>query len=127
MSEDTCYRRLFLDIGPRLQGLLARQMRRKSTATIARLLLRELHDELGQQAQPSISAEAPVDALTAREMEVLTLLARRYANKEIAQEMFITPNTVKRHTLQVFAKLGVNDRRTAVEKARQLGLLNDEL
>jgi len=55
------------------------------------------------------------------------LLARRYANKEIAQEMFITPNTVKRHTLQVFAKLGVNDRRTAVEKARQLGLLNDEL
>ena len=127
LGKDAGYRRTFLDIGPRLQGLLARQMRRKSTATVARLLLRELHDELGQQAQPSISAEAPVDALTAREMEVLTLLARRYANKEIAQEMFITPNTVKRHTLQVFAKLGVNDRRTAVEKARQLGLLNDEL
>ncbi|MCB0060198.1 MAG: hypothetical protein KDE45_24330, partial [Caldilineaceae bacterium] len=127
LGKDAGYRRTFLDIGPRLQGLLARQMRRKSTATVARLLLRELHDELGQQAQPSISAEAPVDALTAREMEVLTLLARRYANKEIAQEMFITPNTVKRHTLQVFAKLGVNDRRSAVEQARRLGLLNDEL
>ena len=92
---------------------------------MARLLLRALADEAGQKAPPASTA-AYVDALTAREVEVLALLARRYANKEIAQELFITPNTVKRHTLQIFAKLGVNDRRAAVERAQQLGLLNGE-
>jgi len=126
LGEGAGYRRTFLDIGPRLQALLMRQTRRRTTAAMARLLLRALADEPGQKAQPADPAGEYVEALTAREREVLTLLAHRYANKEIAQELFITTNTAKRHTLQIFAKLGVNDRRAAVERARQLGLLKDE-
>jgi LuxR family maltose regulon positive regulatory protein len=123
LGGETGFRRTLLDIGPRLQPLLARQTRRQSVAAYARLLLRTLADESEQKAPPADPVGEYVEALTAREREVLTLLARRYANKEIAQELLITTNTVKRHTLQIFAKLGVNDRRAAVERARQLGLL----
>ncbi|MFO7631086.1 MAG: LuxR C-terminal-related transcriptional regulator [Caldilinea sp.] len=126
LGEEAGYRRTFLDIGSRLQGPLTRQIRRRSTAAAARLLLRALADEAGQKAQPAAPAGEYVEALTAREMEVLTLLARRYVNKEIGQELFISTNTVKRHTLQIFAKLSVNDRRAAVERAQQLGLLSNE-
>jgi LuxR family maltose regulon positive regulatory protein len=128
LGEAAGYRRTFLDTGACLQGPLTRQMRQRSTAATARVLLRALADEARQRkAPPAVPAGEYVDALTARELEVLTLLARRYANKEVAQELFITPNTVKRHTLQIFVKLGVNDRRAAVERAQQLGLLDDEL
>ncbi|HHW87291.1 MAG TPA: hypothetical protein GX400_13915 [Chloroflexi bacterium] len=125
IADAAGYRRTFLDIGPRLQPLLMRQTRRNTTAALARNLLRALADEPGQKASPSAPAGEYIEALTPREMEVLALLARRFANKEIAQELFITTNTVKRHTLQIFAKLGVNGRRAAVERARQLGLLQD--
>lgn len=126
IGEAAGYRRTMLDIGPHLQPLLTRQTRRRTTAAIARLLLRALIDETGQKTPPAEPPGEYVESLTAREQEVLVLLARRYANKEIAQELFITTNTVKRHTLQIFAKLGVNDRRAAVERARQLGLLKDD-
>ncbi len=126
IGETAGYRRTMLDIGPHLQPLLTRQTRRGMTAAIARLLLRALIDETGQKTPPAQPTDEYVESLTAREQEVLVLLARRYANKEIAQELFITTNTVKRHTLQIFAKLGVNDRRAAVERARQLGLLKDD-
>ena len=127
LGNDAGYRRTFLDIGPRLQGPLTRQTRKRSTAATARLLLRALAGEQEQAAPPAIAAGDSANALTAREQEVLALLARRYANKEIAEELVITPNTVKRHTLQIFDKLGVNDRRAAVERAQQLGLLSTEL
>ncbi len=127
LGNDAGYRRTFLDIGPRLQGPLTRQTRKRSTAATARLLLRALAGEQEQAAPPASPAGDSVNVLTAREQEVLALLARRYANKEIAEELVITPNTVKRHTLQIFAKLGVNDRRAAVERAQQLGLLSTEL
>jgi LuxR family maltose regulon positive regulatory protein len=125
LGEEAGYRRTLLDIGPRLQPLLMRQTRRKATAALARLLLRALVDESGQMAPPAAPTGEYVETLTPRETEVLMLLARRYTNKEIAQELVIAPNTVKRHTLQIFAKLGANDRRAAVERAQQLGLLRN--
>lgn len=125
-GEHAALLRTFLDAGPRLQGLLTRQTRHRSTAALARALLRMLAGERGQTPLPATPSDELVDALTAREREVLRLLARRYANKEIARELFITTNTVKRHTQQIFAKLAVNDRRGAVERAQQLGLLNPE-
>ncbi len=93
-------------------------------AAYARRLLRDLAGE--HAPQPQASADNDTEPLTARELEVLALLAGRYSNKEIAAELFITTNTVKRHLLQIFAKLGVNDRRTAVARAWQLGILMDE-
>jgi len=68
-------------------------------------------------------SHAKLDDLTNREMDVIALLAKRYSNKEIANKLFISPSTVKRHTITIYQKLGVNSRRDAVIKARELGVL----
>ncbi|HMQ35679.1 MAG TPA: LuxR C-terminal-related transcriptional regulator, partial [Chloroflexaceae bacterium] len=66
---------------------------------------------------------AGLEALTYREREILALLAERLSDKEIADQLTIAPNTVRKHTSTVYGKLGVNSRREAVEIARTLGLL----
>jgi len=63
------------------------------------------------------------DQLTARETEVLELVARGLSNPEIARELFIGEATVKSHLLHVFDKLGVSDRTAAVTVAMQRGIL----
>jgi LuxR family maltose regulon positive regulatory protein len=62
-------------------------------------------------------------SLSAREREVLSLIAAGKSNREIAAELFLALNTVKRHAYNIYAKLGVNKRTHAVSKARRLGLL----
>ena len=64
-----------------------------------------------------------VQPLTAREREVLALVARGLANAEIGRELFISEATVKTHLVRVFGKLGVDDRTAAVTKAMAQGLL----
>ena len=66
------------------------------------------------------------DALTPRERIVLEHLVERLTYTEIAERLYISGNTVKSHVARVYAKLGVNGRRGAIERARQLGLLDDE-
>ncbi len=67
------------------------------------------------------------DPLTPREMDVLVLLAKRLTNREIATELVIAPGTVKTHTLNIYAKLFVHNRREAVDRARQLGLIEADI
>lgn len=63
-------------------------------------------------------------ALSAREVEVLTLVARGASNKEIARAMYLSEATVKSHLLHLFAKLAVSDRTAAVTAALERGLLH---
>jgi DNA-binding CsgD family transcriptional regulator len=64
--------------------------------------------------------------LTPRERIVLEHLVERLTYSEIAERLYISVNTVKSHVARVYAKLGVNGRRGAIEQAHQLGLLDDE-
>ncbi len=66
---------------------------------------------------PSKSAVTALDSLSAREREVLALLTQGYTNKEIAQQLVVTVNTVKKHTQSIFTKLNVNSRAAAVGRA----------
>jgi DNA-binding CsgD family transcriptional regulator len=61
--------------------------------------------------------------LTARECEILGLLASGQSNKEMARRLAISPNTVKTHIASVYAKLEVQKRMQAVEKARMLSVI----
>jgi DNA-binding CsgD family transcriptional regulator len=61
--------------------------------------------------------------LTGQEMKVLALLAAGQSNKEIAQTLGLSPNTVKTHIANLFAKLEVARRSQAVNKARELALI----
>ncbi|SDI95535.1 response regulator [Nonomuraea jiangxiensis] len=67
---------------------------------------------------------APSDPLSARELEVLALIARGSTNREAASRLFISEATVKSHLLHIYAKLGVNDRAAAVAVAFERGLFN---
>ena len=64
------------------------------------------------------------DALTWREQEVLLLLAERWTNREISEELHLAESTVKDYVGKILAKLFVKNRREAVEKAKNLGLLD---
>ncbi|MGW4322589.1 response regulator [Streptomyces sp. BBFR115] len=63
------------------------------------------------------------EPLSAREREVLVLVARGTSNREIARELFISEATVKTHLTHLYAKLGVNDRAAAVAVAYDRGIL----
>ena len=65
-----------------------------------------------------------IEPLTNREMEVLEAIAQRRTNKEIAARLVIAPTTVQRHLSNLFQKLDVANRRDAVDKARELGVLD---
>ncbi len=61
--------------------------------------------------------------LTPRECEILDLLASGQSNKELARTLGVSPNTVKTHLANLFAKLGVDRRVKAIEKARFLSVI----
>ena len=64
-----------------------------------------------------------VEPLSDREIEVLQLIAEGLTNPEIATRLYLSLNTVKVHTRNVYGKLGVNNRTQAVSKGRVLGIL----
>jgi LuxR family maltose regulon positive regulatory protein len=64
-----------------------------------------------------------VAPLTGRELEVLQLLGQGCTNRDIAEALVITLNGVKKHTSNIYGKLGVHSRTQAVVRAQELGLL----
>jgi len=61
--------------------------------------------------------------ITPRELEILTLIARGFSNREIATQLFVSENTVKTHCARAFDKLGAARRTQAVQRGKELGLL----
>ena len=128
LGEQEGYFLLFLEEGRALIPLLNKVVNRQSASPRARKFARRL---LGAftgnnkpSAQPVISDAANlVEPLTPREMEVLALLAAGDSNQEIAEKLTITVRTVKKHTGNIYGKLGASSRIQAVTRARALGLL----
>jgi DNA-binding NarL/FixJ family response regulator len=87
-------------------------------ALLAPASTRQLIEESVRRADPSPLA----DSLSARETDVLRMLARGLSNAEIATELFVEPSTVKTHVANVLAKLGVRDRVQAVVFAFENGI-----
>jgi DNA-binding NarL/FixJ family response regulator len=79
--------------------------------------------ELAETALPSSPPPAGDEALTAREVEVLRLIAKGLANREIAARLVISEATVKTHVNNIFGKLGFDDRAQAVAYAFRSGLV----
>jgi LuxR family maltose regulon positive regulatory protein len=64
-----------------------------------------------------------IEPLSEREVEVLQLIAEGLANQEVGSQLYLSLNTVKVHTRNIYSKLDVNSRTQAVAKAKSLGLL----
>jgi NarL family two-component system response regulator LiaR len=82
----------------------------------------------GQGIEPSSpfvpnAAQQQSLGITARELEILTLIARGLSNREIATQLFVSENTVKTHCSRAFDKLGAARRTQAVQRGKELGLL----
>ena len=78
-----------------------------------------------REAEPFTVNQSAVDALgiTPREHEILTLIAEGLSNREIAEKLFVSQNTVKTHSSRLFDKLNARRRTQAVQIAKQSGLI----
>ena len=81
--------------------------------------------EVAVPAGPFVVNQARVDelAITPRELEILGLIASGLSNREIADKLFVSENTVKTHSSRVFDKLGARRRTQAVQLGKAAGLI----
>lgn len=92
-------------------------------ALLAPSVTRRLIAEFAQLRRPASLDRSSLDALTARELEVLELVARGLSNTEIAEKLFLSENTVKTHVTHILDKLGLRDRVQAVIRAYETGVV----
>jgi len=84
---------------------------------------REAGEKESALASPRASTPALIEPLSEREIEVLQLIAEGLTNQEIADRLFLSLNTVKVHSRNIYSKLDVHNRAQAVIRARTLGIL----
>jgi LuxR family maltose regulon positive regulatory protein len=136
LAEPEGYVRLFADEGPPMAQLLNALSGQRSAirqSYLDRLLAAfegTAEDERpGTKAddQSFVARRSPspilIEPLSERELEVLGLIAQGLTNREVAARLFLTLNTVKVHTRNIYAKLNVHSRTEAVARARTLGLM----
>ena len=83
----------------------------------------ELAAQMQGGASPATESRTPKPAVTARQADVLRLVADGYSNKEIARALDLSPATVKTHVAQTIAAIGATNRTEAAIRARALGLI----
>jgi LuxR family maltose regulon positive regulatory protein len=126
------YVRVFADEGAPMHALLARlsaaQRDQRAPARglhagyLAALLRACGQADAVPQRRAAAAVPGLVEQLTARELEILVLLAAGTPNLRIAEELVVTLDTVKKHVTHVLGKLGAANRTEAAARARQLGL-----
>jgi DNA-binding NarL/FixJ family response regulator len=92
-------------------------------ALLAPSITRRLIDQFARQQHHTRSMPAELEELTAREREVLILLAHGLSNAEIAERLVLSEGTVKTHIKRIFMKLNLRDRTQAVILAYDAGLV----
>lgn len=120
-TESDGWVRLFVDLGDDMEHLLRQLPRGGVSPRALERILAAFPIQLPLPQAPDQSRL--IEPLSKRELEILALLGARDSNKEMAARLFISPGTVKRHTISIYRKLDVNDRRQAVARATELGLL----
>jgi LuxR family maltose regulon positive regulatory protein len=126
LAEPGGFIRTFVDQGPPMARLLYDALSRGIAPEYVRRLLAAFPDAEPEQADsPTTKATGTdlVEPLSEREIEVLQLIAEGLTNPEIASRLYLSLNTVKVHTRNIYGKLGVNNRTQAGIRARALGIL----
>jgi LuxR family maltose regulon positive regulatory protein len=120
LAEPEGYVRIFVDEGAPMTALL------EATAELgmASTYVRRLSKGFGHAEPRTAANQALLEPLSERELDVLRLLGTDLGGPDIARELVVSLNTVRSHTKNIYAKLGVNDRRAAVRRAAELDLLS---
>jgi LuxR family maltose regulon positive regulatory protein len=128
LGEPEGYVRTFIDEGPQMGQLLRRAVVRGISVDYAGRLLSTLEQEAtrtGTRAATSEETRPPmIEPLSPRETEVLRLLTTHLPHAEMAEELVVSVNTVRSHLKSIYGKLDAHSRMEAVERARELGLLD---
>jgi len=132
MAESEGYVRMFLDGGAPMRKLLAsvieadRKLWDESAqrrVDYAGLLLSALSEKVPAGRLGIPSTTALIEPLSDREMDVLRLLNTALPTPEIAQELFLSTNTIRSHVKSIYGKLNAHGRTEAIQRAKELGLL----
>jgi len=91
-------------------------------ALLSPSVTRRVIERMSRQPTPDLTGQARLDELTAREREVLALIARGLSNREIAAELVVEESTIRSHVKRVLAKLGLRDRVQVVIFAYETGI-----
>ena len=127
------YIRPFANLDSSMEDLLKRLPHHGNTGEYIRHIMAafDVHESVHKRGelyprseqQPEMCNQALDKPLSNRELEILSLLGKGLRNKEIADRLFISPETVKKHTGNIYRKLDAHNRQKAVVKAYELGLL----
>jgi LuxR family maltose regulon positive regulatory protein len=123
------YMRTFIDLGKPMQDLLLAAARKKIAPAYVSGLLAAFPDrEPTSSSQPTAIpkldvAEVLVEPLNEREVQILRLLSARRSYQEIAEELYLSMNTIKWYAKNIYSKLGVNKKNQAAARAQELGIL----
>lgn len=123
LAEPEGYWRIFVDEGAAMAALLTGI---KDEGVRTKTYVHRLLTALNQQEKLEVAASIPqpmIEPLSARERQVLGLIAEGLRNQEIADRLVLSLHTVKIHARNIYAKLGVNSRTQAVAKGKALGIL----
>lgn len=122
LAEPECYVQTFVREGAPMGGLLKKiRLDDMRANEYVRKLLACFNDWNTQS--PPFEAQPRVEPLSERELEILQLIAGGLGNQEIGSQLYLSLNTVKAHTRNIYGKLGVNSRTQAVARARASGIL----
>jgi LuxR family maltose regulon positive regulatory protein len=121
LAEPEGYVRLFVDLGLPMARVVQEARSRAVVPEYVQQLLAAFGGDLAFSAPTEVALPEP---LTTREQEILELIAAGLTNREIAQQLVISSETVKKHTGSIYAKLGVSNRTEAAARARDLDLLD---
>jgi LuxR family maltose regulon positive regulatory protein len=120
LAEPEGYVRVFTDEGPPMAALLKLAAKQPNAPTFVRHLATV---STAKGAPPTPHDQPLIEPLSERELEVLRLLESDLDGPDMARELSVSLATVRTHTRNIYAKLGVNSRRAAVRRADDLGLL----
>lgn len=126
LAEPQGYIRIFLDEGEAVRKLIATYQSRPGNQRLgiyAQKLLSAFNTTNVLRAKQQSITQNLVDPLSARELEVLRLVAEGLSNQEIAEKLYLSSGTVKVHLKHIFGKLDVGSRTQAAARARELNLL----
>lgn len=124
LAEPGDHVRVFVESGETVRGLLAEiATLAPASAAYVKKLLAAFPGASKRTIQSQAAGEGLVEALTRREIELLGLICQGLSNQEIAEKLFISLSTVKKHSYSIFQKLGVSNRTQAVLAAQKLSLV----
>jgi LuxR family maltose regulon positive regulatory protein len=128
LAEPDGWVRCFVDAGPPVAEAVAELAAERPTSAFVRRLREAVAPPDAVDPDSARSHGGPgetlLDPLSDRELEVLRLLRSDLDGPAIARELVVSLNTVRTHTKHIYTKLGVNNRRSAITKGHQLGLLS---